>query len=131
MWESAIIVWLIGGDAVTVRSVFLPRSGADQQSRPVPEGPHRSQASSTPHTSRELFLFLIEPVRRWIKTDHLVIVPHEDLHYLPFQALQNPEDGSALGERVQISYAPSATVLPRLEEGPGDRGRDSVGGGRP
>ena len=40
-----------------------------------------------------------------------MIVPHEDLNYVPFQVFQNPADGRYLGERFQISYAPSATVL--------------------
>ena len=46
-----------------------------------------------------------------IKSDRLVIIPHDDLHYVPFQVFKNPEDGRYLGERFQITYAPSATVL--------------------
>ena len=109
--ESAIVVWLIGGDAVTVRSVFLPRSELIAKISRLRKGLTDPKEAFDAEVARELFLFLVEPVRRWMKTDHLVIVPHEDLHYLPFQALQNPEDGSYLGERMQLSYAPSATVL--------------------
>lgn len=109
--ETGLLVWLIGGDTVTVRSVFLPRSQlakkVDLLHRSLADG----KATFDQETSRELYLFLVEPMRPFMRTDHLVIVPHEDLHYLPFQALQNPEDGSYLGERVQLSYAPSATVL--------------------
>jgi CHAT domain-containing protein len=68
--------------------------------------------------SRELFLFLIQPVLKSISTHHLVIVPHEDLNGLPFQVLQDPVDGSYLGERFQISYAPSASVLAALPARP-------------
>ncbi len=114
--ESGLIVWLIGGDAVHVRSVFLPRSELITKVAQIRKGLADPRAPFDQQTARELFLFLIEPMRRWITTDHLVIVPHEDLFYLPFQVLQNPADGSYLGERVQISYAPSATVLAALRK---------------
>jgi CHAT domain-containing protein len=69
-------------------------------------------------TSRELFLFLIQPVLKSVKTNHLVIVPHEDLNNLPYQVLQDPSEGTYLGERFQISYAMSATVLESLKKKP-------------
>jgi tetratricopeptide (TPR) repeat protein len=40
----------------------------------------------------------------------LIVVPHGALHYLPFHALIDPS-GTPLVERVDIAYAPSATVL--------------------
>jgi CHAT domain-containing protein len=109
--DTGMVVWLIGADTVTVRSVFLPRSELGSKIDRLRKSLTDGKAAFDVQTSRELYLFLVEPIRRWMKTDHLVIVPHEDLHYLPFQALQNPEDGSYLGERAQLSYAPSATVL--------------------
>ena len=68
--------------------------------------------------SGELFLFLIQPLLGSVKSRHIVIVPHEDLNNLPFQVLLNPGDGSYLGEKFQISYAPSATVLASLRTKP-------------
>jgi CHAT domain len=56
----------------------------------------------------------------------LVIVPHGVLHYLPFHALIDPS-GTPLVERVEISCAPSATVLascydrPAVPKGLGSR----------
>ena len=43
-------------------------------------------------TARELFLYLIAPVLSEVRTDRLVILPHEDLHYVPFQVFQDPGD---------------------------------------
>jgi len=43
-------------------------------------------------------------------------MPHEDLNYIPFQVLQNPADNRYLGERLQISYASSATILLSLQQ---------------
>ena len=52
----------------------------------------------------------------WIKSEHVVIVPHDDLHYLPFQALQTEGADRYLGEIYQLSYAPSAMVLTTLAD---------------
>src|SRR5207247_6011315 len=65
---------------------------------------------------KELFLFLIQPALESIKTPRLLIIPHDELHSLSFQALLNPSDGHFLGERFQISYAPSATVFLGLKQ---------------
>jgi CHAT domain-containing protein len=56
----------------------------------------------------------------------LIIVPHGGLHSLPFHALIDPS-GTPLVERVELAYAPSATVLgacyerPSVPEQPGNR----------
>jgi CHAT domain-containing protein/tetratricopeptide (TPR) repeat protein len=53
---------------------------------------------------------LIAPLAEDLKAaGHLVIAPHDFLHYLPFHAL--PDNcGRTLGERFTISYTPSASV---------------------
>ncbi|TKB88236.1 MAG: CHAT domain-containing protein [Nitrospira sp.] len=123
--ESQLIIWHIGPESLHVRSVFLPRSTLKhkiehiRQSLVDPKHPYDQK------TARELYLYLIAPVLPWIKSDHLVIVPHEDLHYLPFQALQTERDDRYLGEIYQISYAPSAMVLATLA-GPSALARPEV-----
>ncbi len=57
---------------------------------------------------RDLYDELIAPVWGLVDAKHLVIVPHDFLHYLPFHALH---DGHGfLIDRISISYAPSASV---------------------
>nr|WP_320016899.1 CHAT domain-containing protein [uncultured Desulfobacter sp.] len=112
--ESQVIVWHIGPDSIYVRSVFLPRSALKdkiERLRKTLLDPRHPYDTSLAH---ELFLYLIAPVLNRIKSDHLVIVPHEDLHYLPFQALQMELANGFLGEAYQISYVPSATILASL-----------------
>ena len=61
-----------------------------------------------PHEVLDLqtFQLLDDPAGR---TDHLVLVPHGFLHYVPFHALH---DGDRyLIDRYSISYAPSASVF--------------------
>jgi CHAT domain-containing protein len=43
--------------------------------------------------------------------DHLIVVPHNALAYLPFEALRNPEDGRFLVEDFDIRVLPSAEAL--------------------
>ncbi len=75
----------------------------------------------------ELYSALIDPVADdLVDAERLVVVPHGSLHYLPFHALIDPS-GVPLVERVDIAYAPSASVLascyerPSVPEGLGSR----------
>jgi CHAT domain-containing protein/predicted negative regulator of RcsB-dependent stress response len=57
---------------------------------------------------QELFQELIAPFRDRLNAEHLTIVPHGILHYLPFHALF---DGNHyLIDEFSISYAPSASI---------------------
>jgi CHAT domain-containing protein len=57
----------------------------------------------------ELYRDLFAPLEPLVRHRNLVIVPHGDLHFLPFAALW---DGRRhLGEAYALHYAPSATVL--------------------
>lgn len=79
---------------------------------------------------RRLHRVLIEPVVAsglLAGKRALVIVPHGDLHFLPFGALLTDEAGDRfLVERFQLSYAPSASVWMRLRQGSGTRRGTSV-----
>jgi tetratricopeptide (TPR) repeat protein len=66
---------------------------------------------NTSRVLRALYDLLIEPCAdSLVDACQLLIVPHGDLHALPFHALLDPT-GTPLAERVQVSYAPSSTVL--------------------
>lgn len=56
----------------------------------------------------ELYRALIAPFYDQLNASHLVVVPHNFLHYLPFHALFDGE--RFLIDRFSISYAPSASV---------------------
>jgi CHAT domain-containing protein len=114
-----VIVWHIAPDSVTVRNVFLPRSEVIGKVAALQKSLADRNTRFDETTARELFLFLVQPVLSRIRSDRLVIVPHEDLHYVPFQVFQDPSDGRYLGERFQITYAPSVSVLLGLKRSPG------------
>jgi len=57
---------------------------------------------------RELYASLVAPIRDRLQAAHLVVVPHGELHALPFHALL---DGARyLIDDFTVSYAPSASV---------------------
>jgi CHAT domain-containing protein len=68
-----------------------------------------SMMQSTLTHLRALYEELLAPVRARIDCEHLLIVPHGVLHYVPFHALH---DGSGfIIDRCTVSYAPSASVF--------------------
>ena len=109
--ESAVILWHITPDAVFVRNVFLPRSELMRKVAALGASLRNPAVAFDEATAGELFLFLVQPVLARVRSERLVILPHESLAHLPFQALRNPVTGAFLGAGLQISYAPSATVL--------------------
>jgi len=64
------------------------------------------------HLYEEVFA----PLREHLSAQHLVIVPHGVLHYLPFHALH---DGTShLIESFTVSYAPSAGIFAHCQKKP-------------
>ncbi|MGA7624174.1 MAG: CHAT domain-containing tetratricopeptide repeat protein [Candidatus Acidiferrales bacterium] len=57
---------------------------------------------------RELYRELLEPLRERLQAEHLIIVPHGILHYVPFHALF--AGNAYLMDSFTISYAPSAGI---------------------
>jgi tetratricopeptide (TPR) repeat protein len=118
--EHALILWHIDGAGVKVKNVFLPRvqlmkkTAALRDSLVAPRD--TPDARFDEDTSRQLFLYLIQPVLSSVKSRHLILVPDEELNSIPFQVLQDPATGTYLGETFAISYAPSATVLASLDD---------------
>ena len=59
---------------------------------------------------KQLYQQLIQPLKPYLKTRKLAIVPHGALHYLPFAALTSSTGKFALDE-YQIRILPSASVM--------------------
>lgn len=68
---------------------------------------------------------LVAPVRaRFAGMGHLIVVPHHQLHYVPFHALHDGE--RYLIDDIAVSYAPSATVLHYCRQKSGGVGRSTL-----
>jgi tetratricopeptide (TPR) repeat protein len=74
----------------------------------------KSLLEATQAHLEELYSLLIAPFREQLKAEHLIIVPHTFLHYLPFHALS---DGQRyLIDDFSISYAPSSSIFAVCQE---------------
>jgi tetratricopeptide (TPR) repeat protein len=62
----------------------------------------------------ELYTLLIAPIRDQLTAEHLIIVPHAFLHYLPFHALSDGE--RYLIDDFSVSYAPSSSIFAVCQE---------------
>src|SRR5262245_41337061 len=70
---------------------------------------HEPLLHATNHHLAGLYDELIAPVRSRLRSRHLVVVPHDFLHYLPFHALRG--EGGSLIDDFTVSYAPSASIF--------------------
>jgi len=112
--DNSVILLHVGADAVHARSIFLPRLGLITKVTALRGSISKRGPEFREDAARELFLYLIQPALGWLSSERVVIVPPAELQSLPFQVFQDPVDGSFLGERLQITYAPSASILLQL-----------------
>jgi len=64
---------------------------------------------ATDRRLQELYVELVRPLAGVLDSKHLIIVPHDVLHYLPFHSFLDGKE--YLIDRHTISYVPSASVL--------------------
>ncbi|MCU1255655.1 MAG: Tetratricopeptide 4 [Candidatus Angelobacter sp.] len=64
----------------------------------------------------ELYTLLIAPIRDQFTAEHLIIVPHAFLHYLPFHALSDGEH--YIIDDFSVSYAPSSSIFAVCQKKP-------------
>lgn len=114
--ERGVVVWIVDRERAGV--VHLP---GDRQSligqvrrfrgaiiKQAPMADVQGQAQA-------LYRRLLEPARKEIRGDRIVVVPHGVLHYLPFVALRSSA-GRWMVEDFSVSTLPSASVLRYLAD---------------
>lgn len=98
-WE---IVDLLGATTSNITTTL-----ASLYSWPNKDNPH-------PRPLRNLYKWLVQPLEEHIHTQHVTIIPHQALHYVPFAALT---DGKRyFGEEHVLTQLPSASALQFLAE---------------
>ncbi len=122
--DTDLILLHIGPEEVHARVVFVPRPALVQKVEELRESLRDRHAKFNERRAHQLFLYLVRPALEWLKSDSLVIVAHDALHYVPFQVLFDRATKTFVGERFRISYAPSATILAGL------RSLENLAGGR-
>ncbi len=106
--ENEILIWLIARDRFEQVCVPFARSRLRQEIAHVRElwrTPHADNSSQ----AQALSALLLEPLQNLDEYTHLLIVPDDALHYLPFAAL--PYDEVVLAQQFTLSYATSLQAL--------------------
>jgi len=113
--STQLIIWHITEDSIDVKSVFVHEKLLIEKVAALRKNLEDTHATKfCDEIARQLFLFLIQPMKDKLRKKNLVIVPDKFLHSLPFQVLKST-DGRYFGELKALSYAPSATVLSNLK----------------
>jgi CHAT domain-containing protein len=109
------IVWSISKQKVTVRSISINK---DSLMKLVRQFRHSIESRANKYVvnnlSRELYNILLKDIVA-PESVELVIVPHDFLHYLPFQALVTQDDKYMI-EKYPINYLSSASLLQYVVE---------------
>lgn len=109
--EPNILVWVVQKDKVQHVAVRLGKKKLSYLVKTLRETIFTlGEKEKFNEVSTSLYKHLIEPLLPHISGKELVLVPHDVLHYLPFQALYSPQ-GRYLIEEYSLSYLSSASLL--------------------
>jgi len=110
--ENAVFVFVITNEGLHAKTV--PTRSEDLESRieTLRDLMLRNQTNEWKLPAAVLYQTLIAPIERegWLKdTKQLYIIPHANLHYVPFAVLQN--QNQFLVDKYVIAYLPAAATL--------------------
>jgi CHAT domain-containing protein len=119
--DSVTLLFVVTRD--TARAIEIPagrgelRAAVDFARSAIARGPARSVPEPWSPPMRRLYRLLIAPARATgllSGVHRLLIVPHAELHYLPFAALMAAGSSPYLVEHYDIAYIPSAEIWLQL-----------------
>jgi len=110
--EGETYGWAIRRSGVKSQALGIRRGQLAQAVQAYRDALFQSTSAGAPLATR-LYDILIKPFAPR-KGESIILIPHDSLHYLPFQALYG--EGSHLVERGPLSYMPSGGGLLALSE---------------
>ena len=123
IYSNTICAWVINAKGVTLRRNLACLDEVHYASRRLRyqlqrvggtgELSHRHARrfqADAQEALRHLYELLIRPLDDILTTDHLIVVPHGELHGLPFHAFWDGKEQRHALDRWHIVYAPSAGV---------------------
>jgi CHAT domain-containing protein len=118
--DDRLIAWVLRPDGVQGHLIQRSRKDLAADVEAFRQAVFTRNAAVKPWGER-LYALLIAPLHL-APAEQLVIVPHDSLHYLPFQALQ--QGGRYLIEDHALGYAPSASLaIGLVQRGAGRHGK--------
>jgi CHAT domain-containing protein len=112
---DSVILWIIDKDRIVSASVPLSRRQLQSRVTVFREAIQQFKSNDFKQIAGDLYLQLIQPALPNIRGKELLIIPHDVLHYLPFQALLSPQ-GKYLIEDYPINYLSSASLMQFTKE---------------
>jgi CHAT domain-containing protein/tetratricopeptide (TPR) repeat protein len=109
--QGETLLWRVERQGLAVARLPLGRGAVAKRVQAFRESiASRGQTADTPRLAQALFAQLVRPGLRGGMPRELLIVPHDVLHYLPFQALM-PAPDRYLIQDVPVSYYSSASLM--------------------
>jgi CHAT domain-containing protein len=111
--DQGALAFVIAGDSFT--TVELPDATSANLASAVGNTlswTNREQAHPKP--LRDLYTWLVAPLAEHLQTPQVVIVPHQQLQYVPFAALSDGQ--TYFGQQHLLSMIPSASALPFIQQ---------------
>ena len=107
--RGTAMLWVVNRDSLRFVEVKINRADLVKKVTTLRETISQvGEPEKLNQQAQELYNLLVQPGLSHIRGKELIIVPHDVLHYLPFQALLAP-DGQYLIEKFPIHYLSSAT----------------------
>jgi CHAT domain-containing protein/Flp pilus assembly protein TadD len=111
MSDEALVIWTITQAKVTATLSPIHQKDLKRLVRGYRNTIMLEEFDVVANIRKSLSQFLIRPLEPLLAGHKkLIIIPHKDLHFLPFHALEYT-DKKYLVEQFIVSYAPSASVL--------------------
>ncbi len=110
MSEDQLIIWIITRDDLKTLTTDVPASRIQQSVVLCRRFIQPGSGDAYINRLKALYQILFAPVEKSVSQyENLGIIPHRELHFLPFQALIDQE-GKYLVERFNLFYIPSTSV---------------------
>ncbi|MBI3062487.1 MAG: CHAT domain-containing protein [Deltaproteobacteria bacterium] len=114
--EQQVLLWVV--EKEKVRSIRIPATRNDLVAKVTALRDtvyHVGEREKFQSYSQELYKLLIEPALPHIQGKELLLIPHDVLHYLPFQALVSTQ-GRYLIQDYPIYYLSSSSLMQFTKE---------------
>jgi len=109
--QESLIIWTISKNKITSALVPLSRKTLQREIIAFRNIILLHLTDSEGSRLKKLSEVLISPVQQTLAVyKYLVIIPHKDLHFMPFHALEVTPNKFLMEQHI-ISYAPSASIL--------------------
>lgn len=109
--RGAVLLWVVEKDRLRFVRIPIARSELVAKVTSLRENIFQiGERERFTGRSKELYKLLIEPALPHVRGKELLIIPHDVLHYLPYQALLSPQE-KYLIQDYPIYYLSSASLM--------------------